>query len=142
MKKVKLFIGQAYNTSEDEYATRIKGDIQDWTEISDGEYENLTIYKHCIEQSFRDKGMMGWNENLVIIRETSDEEVNAVKIDLKEIINTVVKKEKVKQGKEEERERNRLQRIQKTNEDRKRNKELAQLKKLQEKYGEKSESSR
>lgn len=142
MKKVKLFIGQAYNTSEDEYATRIKGDIQDWTELSDGEYENLTIYKHCIEQSFRDKGMMGWNENLVIIREASDEEVNAVKIDLKEIINTVVKKEKVKQEKEEERERNRLQRIQKTNEDRKRNKELAQLKKLQEKYGEKSESSR
>lgn len=142
MKKVKLFIGQAYNTSDDEYATRIKGDIQDWTELSDDEYENLTIYKHCIEQSFRDKGMMVWNENLVIIREASDEEVNAVKLDLKEIINTVVRKEKVKQEKEEERERNRLQKIQKTNEERKKTKELAQLKKLQEKYGEKSESSR
>ena len=142
MKKVKLFVGQAYNTSDDEYATRIKGDIQDWTELSDDEYENLTIYKHCIEQSFRDKGMMGWNENLVIIREASDEEVDAVKIDLKEIINTVVKKEKAKKEKEEERERNRLQKIQKTNEERKKAKELAQLKKLQEKYGEKSESSR
>lgn len=142
MKKVKLFIGQAYNTSDDEYATRIKGDIQDWTELSDDEYENLTTYKHSIEGSFRDKGMMGWNENLVIIREASDEEVNAVKLDLKEIINTVVRKEKVKQEKEEERERNRLQKIQKTNEERKKTKELAQLKKLQEKYGEKSESTR
>ena len=149
MKKVKLFIGQSYNTSDDEYGTKIKGDIQDWTELSDDEYKNLTIYKHSIEQSFRDKGVMGWNENLVIIREASDEEVSAVKIDLKEIINTVVRQEKAKirqekakKEKEEERKKKRLQKIQKTNEERKKAKELAQFKKLQEKYGEKSESSR
>jgi hypothetical protein len=133
MKKVKLFIGQTYSTSEDEYAERIKGDIQDWTELSDDEYKNLTIHKSSIERNLRDKGLIGWNENLVIIRETSDEEVSAVKLDLKEIINTVAKQE----GAKREKEKKRLQKIQKTNEERKKAKELAQLKKLQEKYGEK-----
>lgn len=131
MKKVKLFVGQAYNISEDEYATRIKRDFQDWTELSDDEYKNLTIYKHSIEQSFRDKGVMGWNENLVILRETSDEEINAVKLDLKEIINKIAEREKAR----EEKEKKRLQKLEKTAEERKKAKELAQLKKLQEKYG-------
>lgn len=138
MKKVKLFIGQTYETSEDEYATRIKRDFQDWTELSDDEYKNLTIHKSSIEGGLRDKGMMEWGEKLVIIRETSDEEVNAVKLDLKEIINKIVEREKAR----EEKEKKRLQKLEKTAEERKKAKELAQLKKLQEKYGEKSESTK
>jgi hypothetical protein len=137
MKKVKLFVGQTYSTSEDEYATRIKGDIQDWTELSDDEYKNLITYKHNITSNLRAKGLIEWGEELIIIREASEDEVGAVKIDIKEIIDSTVKNEKAR----EEKEKKKLQKIQKTNEERKRTKELAQLKKLQEKYGEKSESA-
>ena len=132
MKKVKLFIGQAYNTSEDEYATRIKGDIQDWTELSDDEYKNLTIHKSSIEESLRRSGMMEWIEGLVILRETSDEEINAVKLDLKEIIDTVVKQAKAR----EEKQKKAYEKSQQAAEQKKKARELAQLKKLQEKYGE------
>lgn len=133
MKKVKLFIGQTYETSDDEYVGRIKRDFQDWTELSDDEYKNLTIHKSSIEQSLRSKGMMEWSEGLVILRETSDEEINAVKLDLKEIIDTVVKQAKAR----EEKQKKAYEKSQQAAEQKKKARELAQLKKLQEKYGEK-----
>lgn len=131
MKKVKLFIGQTYETSDDEYVGRIKRDFQDWTELSDDEYKNLTIHKSSIEKSLRDKGIMEWSEGLVILREISDEEINAVKLNLKEIIDTAVKQAKLR----EEKQKKAYQKSQEAAEQKKKAKELAQLKKLQEKYG-------
>ena len=137
MKKVKLFIAQSYSggygDNEDEYSVRIKRDFQDWTELSDQEYESLFKYKDNITSNLKSKGILSWDEELVIIREPSNEEVSQIKIDLKEIIDSTAKKEKAK----EEKEKKRVQKLQQTAEEKKKAKELAQLKKLQEKYGEK-----
>ena len=137
MKKVKLFIAQSYSggygDNEDEYSVRIKRDFQDWTELSDQEYESLFKYKDNITSNLKSKGILSWDEELVIIREPSNEEVSQIKIDLKEIIDSTAKKEKAK----EEKEKKRFQKLQQTAEEKKKAKELAQLKKLQEKYGEK-----
>lgn len=137
MKKVKLFIAQSYSggygDNEDEYSVRIKRDFQDWTELSDQEYESLSKYKDNITSNLKSKGILSWDEELVIIREPSNEEVSQIKIDLKEIIDSTAKKEKAK----EEKEKKRFQKLQQTAEEKKKAKELAQLKKLQEKYGEK-----
>ena len=137
MKKVKLFIAQSYSggygDNEDEYSVRIKRDFQDWIELSDEEYKNLSTYKCSIEEGLRTKGMIEWGEELVIIREPSNEEVSQIRVDIKEIIDSTAKKEKAK----EEKEKKRFQKLQQTAEEKKKAKELAQLKKLQEKYGEK-----
>lgn len=136
MKKVKLFVSQTYSINEDEYIEKIKRDIQDWTELSDDEYKNLTIHKSSIEESLRRSGMMEWNEGLLILRETSDEDVNAVKFNLKEIIDTIAKQAKAR----EEKQKKAYEKYQQAAEQKKKARELAQLKKLQEKYGENNNS--
>lgn len=141
MKRVKLFVGQTYGgytIGGDAYTTQIKRDFQDWTELSDEEYANLNAYRRVIEQKLKEKGKIEWGEELIIIRETTEEEVSAVKVNLKEIIESVSKKEKEKQ----EKEKKRLEKLQKTAEQKKKEKELAQLKKLQEKYGQNNEPSK
>lgn len=134
MKKVKLLVVQTYNSytiDEDVYATKIKRDFQDWTELSDEEYTNLKCYKRDIENSLKGKHHLEWDEELIIIRETNEEEVNAVKVDLKEVIDSIAKQAKAKA----EKEKKRLEKVQKTAEQKKKQRELTQLKKLQEKYG-------
>lgn len=141
MKRVKLFVGQTYSgytMGEEAYTTKIKRDFHDWIELSDEEYANLNAYRRVIEQNLKEKGTIEWGEELIIIRETTEEEINAVKINLKEIIDSVSKKEKEKQ----EKEKKRLEKLQKTAEQKKKEKELAQLKKLQEKYGQNNEPSK
>lgn len=133
MKKVKFFASEEYRNDDDNYFRKLTETISDWTELSDQEYENLSKYKYNITSNLRSKGILGWNEELVIIREPSNEEVSQIKIDLKEIIELTAKKEKAK----EEKENKRVQKLQQTAEEKKKAKELAQLKKLQEKYGEK-----
>lgn len=141
MKKVKLLVVQTYNSytiDEDVYTTKIKRGFQDWTELSDEEYTNLKCYKRDIENSLKGKHHLEWDEELIIIRETNEEEVNAVKVDLKEVIDSIAKQAKAKA----EKEKKRLEKVQKTAEQKKKQRELTQLKKLQEKYGQNNEPSK
>jgi len=131
MKKVKFFASVEYRNDDDNYFRKLTETISDWTELSDQEYESLSKYKYNITSNLKSKGVLSWDEELVVIREPSNEEVSQIRVDIKEIIDSTAKKEKAK----EEKEKKRVQKLQQTAEEKKKAKELAQLKKLQEKYG-------
>ena len=130
MKKVKFFASVEYR-NDDNYFRKLTETISDWTELSDQEYESLSKYKYNITSNLKSKGVLSWDEELVVIREPSNEEVSQIRVDIKEIIDSTAKKEKAK----EEKEKKRVQKLQQTAEEKRKAKELAQLKKLQEKYG-------
>ena len=131
MKKVKFFVSEEYRYDDDNYFRKLTETISDWTELSDQEYEILSKYRDNITSNLKSKGILSWNEELIVIREPSNEEVSQIRVDIKEIIDSTAKKEKAK----EEKEKKRVQKLQQTAEEKKKEKELAQLKKLQEKYG-------
>ena len=131
MKKVKFFASVEYRNDDDNYFRKLTETISDWTELSDQEYESLSKYKNNITSNLKSKGILSWDEELMVIRETSNEEVSQIMVDIKEIIDSTAKKEKAK----EEKEKKRVQKLQQTAEEKNKSKELAQLKKLQEKYG-------
>ena len=135
MKKVKFFASveyrNDYRNDDDNYFRKLTETISDWTELSDQEYESLSKYKNNITSNLKSKGILSWDEELMVIRETSNEEVSQIMVDIKEIIDSTAKKEKAK----EEKEKKRVQKLQQTAEEKNKTKELAQLKKLQEKYG-------
>ena len=135
MKKVKFFASveyrNDYRNDDDNYFRKLTETISDWTELSDQEYESLSKYKNNITSNLKSKGILSWDEELMVIRETSNEEVSQIMVDIKEIIDSTAKKEKAK----EEKEKKRVQKLQQTAEEKNKSKELAQLKKLQEKYG-------
>lgn len=133
MKKVKFFVSEEYRYDDDNYFRKLTETISDWTELSDQEYKSLSKYKNNITLNLRSKGILSWNEELIVIREPSNEEVSQIRVDIKEIIDSTAKKERAR----EEKENKRVQKLQQTAEEKKKAKELAQLKKLQEKYGEK-----
>ena len=130
MKKVKFFASVEYR-NDDNYFRKLTETISDWTELSDQEYESLSKYKYNITSNLKSKGVLSWDEELVVIREPSNEEVSQIRVDIKEIIDSTAKKEKAK----EEKEKKRVQKLQQTAEEKRKAKELGQLKKLQEKYG-------
>lgn len=137
MKKVKFFsVDNGYNNFDDDsVVARLRGEISDWTELTDEEYKNLANYKTNIESRLKNKGIIEWNEYLLIVSEFSEVQTEAVKVEIKSIINDVVSKEKQR----EEKEKKRLEKLQKTAKQKKKERELAQLKKLQEKYGDNNE---
>ena len=133
MKKVKFFASVEYRNDDDNYFRKLTETISDWTELSDQEYESLSKYKNNITSNLKLKGILSWDEELIVIREPSNEEVSQIRVDIKEIIDSTAKKEKAR----EEKENKRVQKLRQTAEEKNKAKELAQLKKLQEKYGEK-----
>ena len=136
MKKVKLFsVNNDYIDLDQDVVSRLRNEFSDWTELTDEEFENLSNYKVNIESRLKNKNLMEWNESLLIVSEFSEAQNEAVKIEIKSIINDVVSKEKQR----EEKERKRHEKLAKIGEQKKKERELKQLKKLQEKYGEKVE---
>jgi len=133
MKKVKFFASEEYRNyyDYDNYFGKLTKTISDWTELSDQEYESLSKYKNNITSNLKLKGILNSDEELIVIREPSNEEVSQIMVDIKEIINSTDKKERERV----EKERKRVQKLQQTAEEKKKEKELAQFKKLQEKYG-------
>lgn len=131
MKKVKFFASVEYRNDDDNYFRKLTETISDWTELSDQEYESLSKYKYNITSNLKSKGILSWDEELIVIREPSNEEVSQIRVDIKEIIDSTAKKEKAR----EEREKKLVKKLQQTAEEKKKAKELAQFKKLQEKYG-------
>lgn len=127
MKRVKLF--SAINFSDDwDSFQKIGEAISEWTEISDEEFGALEKHRYAIECDLKLKKVLGNLETLVIVREFSEEDLKKTMISVSDIVSSVSAKEKAKQ----EREEKRLA----TMESKKKKKELAQLKKLQEKWGE------
>ena len=137
MKRVKFFSAHnGYtNFDEDDVISRLRNDISDWTELTDEEYKDIAKYKVNIESRLKNKNLMEWNESLLIVSELSEVQNEAVRVEIKSIINDVVSKEKQR----EEKEKKRLEKLAKTAEQKKKERELKQLKKLQEKYGESNE---
>lgn len=136
MKKVKLFsINNGYIDLDQDVVSRLRNEVSDWTELTEEEFKNLSNYKVNIESRLKNKNLMEWNESLLIVLEFSEVQNEAVKIEIKSIINDVVSKEKQR----EEKERSRHEKLAKIGEQKKKERELKQLKKLQEKYGEKVE---
>jgi len=131
MKKVKFFASEEYRNYYDYDFGKLTKTISDWTELSDQEYESLSKYKNNITSNLKLKGILNSDEELIVIREPSNEEVSQIMVDIKEIINSTDKKERERV----EKERKRVQKLQQTAEEKKKERELAQFKKLQEKYG-------
>lgn len=126
MKRVKLF--SAINFSDDwDNFQKIGEAISEWTEISDEEFVALEKYRYNIECDLKQKKVLSDLENLVIIRELSEEDLKKTMISVSDIISSVSAKEKARQEKEATRWA--------TIESRKKKRELAQLKKLQDKWG-------
>lgn len=127
MKRVKLF--SAINFSHDwDCFQKIGEAISEWTEISDEEFGVLEKHRYDIECDLKLKKVLRNLESLVIVREFSEEDLKKTMISVSDIVSSISAKEKAKR----EREEKRLATI----ESRKKKKELAQLKKLQEKWGE------
>ena len=132
MKRVKLF--SAINPSDDwDNFQKIGEAISEWTEISDEEFGALEKYRYNIEWDLRQKKVLSDLETLVIIREFSEEDLKKTMISVSDIISSVSAKEKARQEKEATRRA--------TIESRKKKRELAQLKKLQDKWGEAKDES-
>ena len=136
MKRVKFFsVHNGYSNFDEDVVSRLRNEISDWTELTDEEYKNLVSYKVSIESRLKNKNLMEWSESLLIVSEFSETQNEAVRAEIKSIINDVVSKEKQR----EEKEKKRLEKLAKTAEQKKKERELKQLKKLQQKYGELNE---
>jgi len=128
MRKVKLYITQSiYHNEYGDPEWKIKGEVHDWTEISDEEYEFLMSNIRLLEDTLRSKNIMQWNEQIFILRKTLDEDFKAIKSTLTELLDSI-KKEKEKK---EEQARARLERnkkrLEKLEEKKKKEQEKAEL---------------
>ena len=131
MKKVKFFSTFDYIVDHDEFKAMIHKDITDWVELPDEVYRDLESYKHLVEGSLRTKGVIGRNESLIVVAELSETQSQAVKVEIGSIIDDVIKGEKLRQEKEKKRQEKLAERAKQKNKER----ELKQLKKLKEKWG-------
>lgn len=126
MKRVKLFSAINFSNDWDSFQ-KIGEAISEWTEISDEEFGALEKHRYAIECDLKLKKVLDNLETLVVIRDLSEEDLKKTMVSVSDIVSSVSAKEKAKQEKEEKRLA--------TMESRKKKQELAQLKKLQKKWG-------
>ena len=132
MKKIKILVicSPHYDTALPE---SVKKELTDWTEVSDEYYDFLISSKYNIENRLKSKKIIDYGDELIFLRQLSDEDYK----DVLEIMNEEyyeykqkVEKDRIKKEKQKER----AERKKQENKEKQKEKELEQLKKLKEKY--------
>lgn len=132
MKKIKIMVIQSPDC-DTHLPESVRKDLTDWTEVSDEYYDFLISNKYSIESKLKSKKIIDYGEELIILRQLSDEDYK----DAFEIMNEEfdfykqkVEKDRIKKEKQKER----AERKKQENKEKQKEKELEQLKKLKEKY--------
>jgi hypothetical protein len=131
MPRVKFFAVYQNYYASDELNNRLLPDISDWTEITSDQLVSLHNHQYEIEQALRNDGSLGYDDNLLIVKDISTQAVENAMVNISQIIDSVAKKQKATEEKRAATEKKR-----KENAEKKRvEKELKQLEKLKQKYG-------
>jgi hypothetical protein len=131
MPKVKFFAVYENSYAPDELNNRLLPDISDWTEITNDQLVSLQSRPYEIEKALRNNGSLGYNEHLLIVKDISAQAVENAMVNISQIIDSVAKKQKAAKEKRAATEKKRKENAEKNRVE----KELKQLEKLKQKYG-------
>lgn len=134
MKKIKIMTIYSHSVNSDySLPEGVRKDITDWTEVSDEYFDFLISNKYNIEQSLKSKNIIDYSEELIFLRQLSDEDYK----DAFEIMNEEYEEYKQKVEKDRikrEKEKARREKQKQENKEKQKEKELQQLRRLKEKY--------
>jgi len=137
MPRVKLFAVETNSDDMEELVTLVRGDITDWSDISEEQLKSIELYRGDLRAALIRKGKMTSREQIVVVRELPQPVIKNLEESLSEIIDAVAAKRVQEEAVRRRREASAAEKAQ----EKKRNRELKKLEELKRKYDNSNQKS-
>jgi hypothetical protein len=137
MPRVKLFAVETYTGNMEELVTLLRGDVTDWSDISEEQLKSIELYRGDLRAALIRKGKMTSREQIMVVRELPQPVIKNLEESLSEIIDAVAVKRVQEEAVRRRREASAAEKAQ----EKKRNRELKKLEELKQKYDNSNQKS-
>jgi len=137
MPRVKLFAVETYSDDMEELVTLLRGDVTDWSDISEEQLKSIELYRGDLRAALIRKGKMTYQEQIMVVRELPQPVIKNLEESLSEIIDAVAAKRVQEEAVRRRREASAAKKAQ----EKKRNRELKKLEELKQKYDNSNQKS-
>jgi hypothetical protein len=137
MPRIKVFAVETYTDNMEALATLLRGDVTDWSDISEEQLKSIELYRGDLRAALIRKGKMTSREHILVVRELPQPVIKNLEESLSEIIDAVAAKRVQEEAVRRRREASAAEKAQK----KKINRELKKLEELKQKYDNSNQKS-